>query len=113
MAKKLSVSDIEYICSQWLQKAPECLAEEIKKPVKLVKALVELIEEPKKEKKHSARAQADDRQRQRKVRYNQSIYETKPLDLTDKVQYKLNSKTTVWAKPGIDIGKLKKKYNIK
>jgi hypothetical protein len=71
-------------------------------------------EKKKKQKKlHSAHAQAEGRKKIRSGRNNQSIYKTKPLDLSGKVPYKLNAKTTVYAKPGANIDKLKKKYNIK
>lgn len=67
----------------------------------------------KKEKKpHSSYAQAMDRQKIRKSRNNQSIYTTKPLDLSGKVRVKLNAKTEVWVLPGTDIAALKKKLNI-
>ncbi len=66
----------------------------------------------KKKKKHSAQAQAEERKKIRKGRDNQSIYATKPIDLTGKVPIKLNSKTLVYVKPGTDIEELKKRLNI-
>lgn len=60
----------------------------------------------------SAHAQEMDRLKARKISNRNSIYATRPLDLTGKVRVKLNSRTEVWVEPGTDIEKLKKKLNI-
>ena len=60
----------------------------------------------------SAHAQAMDRLKARKVNPRNSIYKTKPLDLSGKIRVKLNAKTEVWVAPGTDIEKLKRKLNI-
>jgi hypothetical protein len=60
----------------------------------------------------SAHAQAEERLKIRKDKNNKSIYKTKKIDLTGKVPVKLNSKTTVYVKPGYDIDELKRKYKI-
>lgn len=70
------------------------------------------VKKKKSKKLNSAHAQAEERKRNRSNRNNQKVFVTRPLDLTGKVAYKLNSKTTVWEAPGADIEELKKKYKI-
>lgn len=84
---------------------PEPVAQEEKKTKKHEK-------EKQSKKNHSAHAQALDRQKIRKDRQGKSIYATKKLDLTGKVPFKLNNRTTVYAPPGTDIDQLKIKYKI-
>jgi hypothetical protein len=80
-----------------------------KKPAGKKEKPVKVKEE---KKPHSAHAQAMERQKIKQVRDRNSIYATRPLDLTGKVRVKLNSKTDVWVDPGTDIEKLKKNLKI-
>lgn len=52
------------------------------------------------------------RQKEWKGKNDKAQFKTRQLDLTGTIPIKLNAKTTVWVKPGTDIEKLKKKYNI-
>jgi hypothetical protein len=60
----------------------------------------------------SAHAQALDRLKMRKDKCGKSIYATRKLDLTGKVPFKLNNRTTVYAPPGTDVDQLKIKFKI-
>lgn len=85
---------------------------EQKQPKKRGPKKKEKAEKTPKKKLQSMHAQEEERKKIRKVRRNQSIYSLRPLNLAGLVPYKLNAKTTVYDKPGADVGMLKQKYNI-
>lgn len=54
-----------------------------------------------------------ERARRRKKEIESKKLPTRVIDLTGTVAVRLNSKTTVWVKPGYNIEELKKRYKIK
>lgn len=76
-----------------------------------------IILKRKEEERNAIRAKAllaeQNRTNARKKRIEAAKLPTRKIDLTGTIAVKLDSKTTVWVKPGTDIDALKKQYKIK